>query len=321
MAEATPEGPAYVVVGENMPREEWLERRKYGCGGSDAPAILGLSKYDGPLSVYASKVTAGDFKEDKEPRFRRLGRELEPAILRLAAEELRATAWHHTPNTLFRSTTWPWMLCTMDGYLIFAEEASGEPRQMWCEVKTGADAEDWKNGVPDAVFAQTQHQLAVTGADEIAVALFFTGFAADYAVTTVKRDETYLQDALIPAVESFWFNHVDPKIEEGLEVDGHEYTQKAIERLHPQQEADPWINCFGEKWLQKADELEALAERRKVIEADERKLKNEFRQQLAGGKRLLLSDGRYFSNSFIADSAPMIRKAHTQFRGPYGGGK
>jgi len=315
MSEATPE-QAFEVVGENLPRDEWLTLRRTGIGGSDHPAILGLSKYGNGLSVLSDKIATGDPGAEKEPRYRKLGHELEPVMLKLAAEERGALAWTHTPNTHFRSTLYPWAMCTMDGFLTESED-----RKTWVEVKTGADAEEWQNGVPDAVYCQTQHQLLVTGADELVVALFFTGWAADYAITKVTRDEPYLSNVLVPSGEQFWWDHVVPKEEAGLEVDGNDYTRIALDLLHPTAEGDVWVEALEDDWLNKADELRALAERRKEIEDAEKSLKNEFRQKLAEGTKLLLSDGTYFSAIQIKEGQPTVRKAHVQFRGPYGGTK
>ena len=36
-----------------MPRAEWLEVRRQTIGGSEASAIVGLSKWASPLSVWA----------------------------------------------------------------------------------------------------------------------------------------------------------------------------------------------------------------------------------------------------------------------------
>ena len=33
----------------DMPREQWLELRRRGIGGSDAAAIVGLDRYRSPL--------------------------------------------------------------------------------------------------------------------------------------------------------------------------------------------------------------------------------------------------------------------------------
>jgi len=195
-------------------------------------------------------------------------------------------------------------------------------RQLWTEVKTGADADDWNNGIPESVEAQTQHQLFVTGADELAVALFFTGWAADYGVTRIRRNEEYIQDVLLPATEDFWFNHVEPRVEAGLEVDGSEYTRKALDLLNPEDPKAVDINLSGDEWLHKADELRALAEERKAIKEREDKLKNEFRKEIGGARHLYLIDGTYFSTTFMAEApAPGPRKAHTRFLGPFGGTK
>ena len=39
-----------------MTRDEWLESRRKGIGGSDASAILGLNPYSSPLAVYLDKI-------------------------------------------------------------------------------------------------------------------------------------------------------------------------------------------------------------------------------------------------------------------------
>ena len=40
---------------KNMSREEWLEARRKGIGGSDASAFLGQNQWSSPLSVYMDK--------------------------------------------------------------------------------------------------------------------------------------------------------------------------------------------------------------------------------------------------------------------------
>src|SRR5690606_37257359 len=39
-----------------MPRDEWLELRRKGIGGSDAAAIVGLDRYRSAFDVYADKL-------------------------------------------------------------------------------------------------------------------------------------------------------------------------------------------------------------------------------------------------------------------------
>ena len=41
---------------KDMSKEQWLEARKCGIGGSDAASVLGLNPYKSSVSVYIEKV-------------------------------------------------------------------------------------------------------------------------------------------------------------------------------------------------------------------------------------------------------------------------
>ena len=48
---------AYIVYEtKDMSKEQWLEARKCGIGGSDAASVLGLNPYKSSVSVYIEKV-------------------------------------------------------------------------------------------------------------------------------------------------------------------------------------------------------------------------------------------------------------------------
>ena len=63
-----------------MTRQQWLEQRRKTIGGSDAAAIVGLSKYASPFSVWAEKTGRLPEKEDSEAM--RQGRDLEDYVAR-----------------------------------------------------------------------------------------------------------------------------------------------------------------------------------------------------------------------------------------------
>ena len=78
-------------------RAEWLQGRRAGIGGSDVPAILGISPYRGntPLSVWASKLGLGDDRDESTYSQRRgshmesfIAAELEDSVEGLRAELL-----------------------------------------------------------------------------------------------------------------------------------------------------------------------------------------------------------------------------------------
>lgn len=49
-----------------MDREQWLEERKKGIGGSEAAAIMGLDKNRSALAVYLDKIGEGVSVEENE---------------------------------------------------------------------------------------------------------------------------------------------------------------------------------------------------------------------------------------------------------------
>ena len=44
-------------------RQEWLQARKLGIGGSDVAAILGLSKYKSPYQLWLDKTSRAEVEE------------------------------------------------------------------------------------------------------------------------------------------------------------------------------------------------------------------------------------------------------------------
>ena len=69
--------PGGTILGPYETREEWLEARKLGIGGSDIGALLGLSQFKSPLQVFYEK-TEGATQEVNEAM--EIGAAIEPWI-------------------------------------------------------------------------------------------------------------------------------------------------------------------------------------------------------------------------------------------------
>ena len=41
---------------KDMPKDEWLKKRKCGIGGNDASSILGFNPYKSSMAVYLDKL-------------------------------------------------------------------------------------------------------------------------------------------------------------------------------------------------------------------------------------------------------------------------
>lgn len=67
-----------------MTREEWLETRRGGIGGSDISAIAGMNPWRSPLAVYLDK--RGEIEDGPDNERMYWGRQLEDVVARHFAE-------------------------------------------------------------------------------------------------------------------------------------------------------------------------------------------------------------------------------------------
>lgn len=200
-------------------RAEWLEWRRTGIGASEAAAIVGLSPWASPLSVWLDKTTATPARRSSEAM--RWGNFLEEAVCRAFAEERDATVSHRGARV--RSREFPWMIATLDALAI----VDGQLVVLEAKTSNGRDGA-WDDGVPEQYQVQVQHQLAVTGLGAAYVAVLLGG--QDFSIHAVERDEEAI--AAITEVErKFWHDHVRAGVPPS--ADGSSATNTALRTLYP----------------------------------------------------------------------------------------
>lgn len=211
-----------LVSTKGLPRDEWLEWRRKGIGGSDAPAMFpGLHPWVSPLALYLDKT--GEVVNTDESEAMYWGSVLEPAVAdRFAAEhpELKVRQRH----AILRHAEHDWMLCNADRVL-------GVPggRNGLLEIKTVHQnaADGWQDDqVPNHVMLQWQWSAAVMGAEWGHIAVLIGG--RTYREYAVVADQV-LQASLMAAGEAFWQRVIDrdPPL-----ADGHDSTTRALSALY-----------------------------------------------------------------------------------------
>lgn len=199
--EGTPEGI----------NQQWLGRRKFGIGGSDAAAILGLNKYATPYTVWLEKTNRAepDDLSDNEKVY--WGTVLEPVI---ADEFARRNPEFDVlePGAMYQSVEYPWMLASVDR-VIYEQPGNPEDDNPWepvgiLEIKTCGERmrPEWEDGVPDYYLAQVNHYLAVTGYQFAYVAVLIAG--QEYREYRIERDDEDI-DYLIEKESEFWYEYVE----------------------------------------------------------------------------------------------------------------
>jgi putative phage-type endonuclease len=193
-----------------LTREEWLQLRTTGIGGSDAGAIMGLNKYSTPLSVYLAKKDMAAFEGNGATEW---GNILEDPIRKKAREELDIEI--ETVPGMFTNKDNTFMNANFDG-LVFIEgekeiagvKVSGLGGH---EIKTSRSGEGFTSDeIPDSYFAQVQHYMAVTGIRFFVLTVFiFDKYEGRHYV--IPRDEIFIQ-SLIKSERGFWNDYVKQNV-------------------------------------------------------------------------------------------------------------
>lgn len=145
-------------------RQEWLEERKKGIGGSDAAAIMGLNPYKSNIELWEEKTGKKDAIDISDKPYVKYGTYAEEYLRELFKLDYPEYEVKHEENTIIKHPNYPFLFASLDGTLIDRE--TGEMGIL--EIKTtnilqSMQKEKWKERIPDNYFCQVLHYLNVTG--------------------------------------------------------------------------------------------------------------------------------------------------------------
>jgi len=214
-----------LVDTKDLSRNEWLEVRKSGIGGSDAAAAIGLNPYMSPLELWLIKtgrdatLPRPDADDTKEPVY--WGTLLEPIV---AASYTRQTGNRvRRVNAVLQHPSIPFLLANIDREVV----GNRDVQLLECKTAGKFGARLWRVGVPEYVQVQVQHQLAVTGKRAADVAVLLCGQKLE--VHRIERDDALIA-RLIPLEAAFW-QHVET--DTPPPADGSESADRALRCLYP----------------------------------------------------------------------------------------
>lgn len=154
-------------------RQDWLDKRNLGIGGSDAGIILGLSEWKSVYEVWGEKLGIFVNTDFKSPRMF-FGTVFEDTIRNVARywdTDFETTKANYEaknivrkiikPNCMFQSKKYPWMIGNVDG--IYTDVKTKERGII--EIKTISKymLDRYLNGIPPYHYAQLLHYLVITG--------------------------------------------------------------------------------------------------------------------------------------------------------------
>ncbi len=206
-----------------MLTKENQEERRTGIGASEIAAVVGLSPFDTPLTIYERKV--GCAPEVEETIDMERGTFLEDGILRWTAHRRGTTIAAN--NVLVRHQEYKFAVATPDGYelsplsaddpghqasrLLFVPTAK---RVATFDAKSPRRGDHWthpdedRSGIPDHIFIQAQWQMFVTCLPRGIITALLYGEPWIYDIEASPS----LQADLLAEAGVFWdrVEHMDP---------------------------------------------------------------------------------------------------------------
>lgn len=183
---------------KGMSREEWLEKRREGVGGSDAAAVMGESAWSSPLRVYADKRGVAPEKAVTEPM--RQGTAFEQVVARRFSEETGLKT--RRCLRMFRHPEYPFMLANIDRQVLGQGGFTG----LECKTTGLFNPADFAGGeIPREYYWQCMHYMAVTGAKKWHLAVLVLSKAFHRFI--IDRDEKAIE-RLIARERAFWHENV-----------------------------------------------------------------------------------------------------------------
>lgn len=253
----------------DMTREQWLEERRKGIGGSDAAAIAGLSRYRSPIQVYMDKLGLIEPPEENEAMY--WGRKLEDIV----AEEfsIRTGLKVRRRNAILQHPEYPFMLANVDRLIV------GKNEGLECKTTSAYRADEWKDDeIPWEYAIQCYHYMAVTGYKAWWIAALIGG--NQFIYKRIERDESIINN-LIKIESDFWHNHVLKQIPP--DPDGSDASTEILKQLYPESngetiELPPDVESLIEQYEQAKEEEKAAAERKREAENKIKAIMGEYEQ-------------------------------------------
>ena len=226
--------------------EEWLEERKKSLGGSDVGAVLGMSEYSSPYTIWAEKT--GKLPAFEGNEWTRLGNDLEDYVAKRFSEASGLKVVND--KATWRNSKHPHLHANFDRKVV------GMKAGVECKLTSELNAKKYKNGAfPDRFYAQCVEYLCVTEFDRwFLVVLIYGKGIKIYQMTRIADDvvpewcesSVYVEnseiEALAKATGDFWNNCVLTNTPPA--TDGSGSTSETLTTLYPESNGNT-VNLFA----------------------------------------------------------------------------
>lgn len=265
------------IVIKPKSHDEWLKAREEGIGASEVAAVVGLSPWDSPFSLWLKKTH--QVPPTGENQAMHLGHLLEPIVATLWEEEtggkvVKASA----KDIIYQDAEKPWRRVTPDRIAYRISAWSGRKEKILLEIKTTATGFDAET-IPDNYLAQCQYQMLVTGIHKCELAWLTSGRYFDHAA--IEYDPEFAE-WLGAEVDKFY----NECVLGGREPDLISVADFVFKGSEPETKVEA-----DEEALKDIEELRSVNERISELEGEQESLKERIQLFMGQNEGLVSPDG------------------------------
>ena len=146
-------------------RNEWLENRLNGVGGSEISAIVGCNPYMNNVELWELKTGRRTAEDISDKPYVLYGTKAEEHLRELFKLDFPEYEVFYEENNSFTNDKYPWLQASLDGWLIDSNGRKGIWECKTTNILQSMQKEKWKDKIPDNYYCQCLMYMAVMEAD------------------------------------------------------------------------------------------------------------------------------------------------------------
>ncbi|MBN2640373.1 MAG: YqaJ viral recombinase family protein [Victivallales bacterium] len=260
-------------------RQEFLERRKSGIGGSDVAVVLGLSKWKTPYQLWQEKTGKIVIDDDDKSELFHFGNVLEDVIAQEFAR--RNDVQVQRRNRLFRADNC--LIANIDRYIVGknaileCKTADKFTRHLW-------GAEEDGDEIPEYYLTQVMHYMYVTNYRDSHLAVLIGG--NEYRQFHIEYNAD-LAEMLAEKCVNFWTQHVLADIPPAA-INNEDL-------LEMYKASSGKVISANERIIESVESLKVVKDQLKGLEEQKENLEFEIKSFMADADTLVSPDGAKFA--------------------------
>ena len=211
--------PLVMVDTSDLSREEWLQYRRRGIGGSDVASIFGVSPFRTCRDIYYDKLGVAVVMDDESNWVQlEMGHRLEDLVAQIFHKKTGFPVYQI--KKMFYHPEYPFMLADVD---YFVKLPNGKTAIL--EIKTtNYNAKDnWflegEEIVPVYYDLQGRHYMAVMDLDEVYFCCLYGNTEDEVIIRHITRDRE-IEEEMVFLEQYFWMDHVKKQLPPPFTEDG-----------------------------------------------------------------------------------------------------